>query len=128
LQAGISPALVVCSPARRARETLELVSEALPDRLQVRIGEWIYGETADGLLRHLRMLPEFAASVMLVGHNPSVQELALALSGTGDALDRVRVKFPTGAMATVSSGARSWKDLDRGGGELTAFVVPRELG
>ena len=61
-------------------------------------------------------------AVLVIGHNPTLHALALALTGRGDELDR----FPTGALATVALTA-PWAELGEGTGELEALVVPREL-
>jgi phosphohistidine phosphatase len=61
-------------------------------------------------------------AVLVIGHNPTLHALALALTGRGDALDR----FPTGALATVEL-AVPWTELGEGAGDLEGFVVPREL-
>ncbi len=67
--------------------------------------------------------------MLLIGHNPGLQDLALALAGGGDAesLTRLRAKMPTAALATLAAPATRWRDLRPGGAALVAFVVPREL-
>jgi phosphohistidine phosphatase len=89
----------------------------------------LYGAGDGSLLRRLHRLPDKADSVLLVGHNPGIQDLALALAGRGDAetLARLWAKMPTGALATVATPVTRWRDLRPRGGELVAFVVPREL-
>jgi len=125
---GIRPALILCSPARRARETLELVAEALPD-VHAQVEQELYGAGEEDLLLRLRKLPATATSVLLIGHNPALQGLAVALAGSGEreALARLRAKMPTGALATLQAPVSRWRDLRPGGAELLAFVVPREL-
>jgi len=125
---GIRPALILCSPARRARETLELVAEALPD-VHAQVEQELYGAGEEDLLLRLRKLPATASSVLLIGHNPALQGLAVALAGSGEreALARLRAKMPTGALATLQAPVSRWRDLRPGGAELLAFVVPREL-
>jgi phosphohistidine phosphatase len=112
--------LVLCSSARRTRETVDLV--APPGEIRVEPG--LYGASADQLLDRLRHVPEEVPSVMLVGHNPAIHELAIDLAGPGtDLADR---KFPTGALATFSF-AGAWAALEPGRATLEGFVVPREL-
>jgi phosphohistidine phosphatase len=67
--------------------------------------------------------------VLLVGHNPGLQDLALALAGGGDSetLARLRAKMPTGALAPLAARAPRWRDRRPRGAELVAFVVPRGL-
>src|ERR671923_1158092 len=93
----ISPALVLCSPARRTRETLEAVSPSG----EVRIEDELYGASEAELLERLRRVPEAIESVMLIGHNPAIEELALGLASRGERLEDVERKFPTGALATL---------------------------
>ena len=125
---GIRPALVLCSSSRRTRQTLELVAAALPD-VPRQVEADLYRADAGSLLRRLQQLPDTAGSVLLVGHNPGLQDLALALAGGGDSetLARLRAKTPTGALATLAAPVTRWRDLRPRGAELVAFVVPRGL-
>jgi phosphohistidine phosphatase len=67
------------------------------------------------------------ASVMMIGHNPALQDLALALPSTGAELERLQAKFPTAALATLVVPRASWSGLAPGDAQLAAYVVPREL-
>jgi len=122
---GIAPSLVLCSSARRTRETLERVIPAL-DASDVSMEDGLYGASSGGLLERLREVPEDIESVMLVGHQPAIQELALDLAGDGAELARVRAKFPTAALATLLF-AGEWSELAPGSAELVAYVKPKEL-
>jgi phosphohistidine phosphatase len=114
-------ALVLCSSARRARETVELVDP--PGEIQVE--REIYDASADQLLERLRGLSSDVEVAMLVGHNPAIQELAIALTrGTDDLAGR---KFPTGALAMLSL-AGPWQTLSPEQTELVAFITPKQLG
>jgi phosphohistidine phosphatase len=119
---GISPSLVLCSSARRTRETLERVEPGG----DVRVERELYGASASELLDRLRRVPDEIQSVMLIGHNPAVQELALKLAADGDRLADVERKFPTCALATLSVRGR-WGELEAGAAELVAFVRPKDL-
>ncbi|HEY2161844.1 MAG TPA: histidine phosphatase family protein [Solirubrobacteraceae bacterium] len=121
----IHPALILCSSARRARETLE---RTVPVPAEVQIDRGLYGATADELIERLRHVPATTRSVMVIGHNPALHALAWTLaapSPTGRAagLDALREKFPTGALATLTMTC-SWHGLGRGCAELTGFVRP----
>src|SRR5207244_4193191 len=121
---SIRPALVLCSSAVRARETLDGVAPTG----EVRIEPELYGATWDELLDRLRRVPGGVGSTMLIGHNPAIQSLAVRLAGGGDpALARVERKFPTGALATLEF-ARDWDGLRPGSAELVSFVRPKQLG
>jgi len=124
-RARIGPVLVLCSSARRTRETLERVMPAL-DPVEVRIERQLYGASSEDLLQRLRELPDEAESVMVLGHQPAIQELALHLAGEGSELDRVRAKFPTAALATLAF-AGEWSELGHRSAELIAYVKPKQL-
>jgi phosphohistidine phosphatase len=119
---GIEPALVLCSSARRTRETLEGVN---PGGRQL-IEPGLYGAGASEILAMLQRLPEDVRSAMVIGHNPAMQMIVLRLAAGRTQLDAVREKFPTGALATLTFEA-PWNELVPGAAELTAFVRPRDL-
>ena len=124
---GIGPELVLCSTARRARETFEGIAPALGDDVEVRFEAELCGASGDELLARLRTIPEAIESALLIGHNPSIQTLALRLAGSGDELERVRSKYPTGALATLTFPG-GWDELEPGAAELVGFVRPKDLG
>jgi phosphohistidine phosphatase len=119
----IKPTVVLCSSARRAQETVERIVAALGDS-EVVIEPGLYHASAGDLLARLRALPESSPSVMLVGHNPAMQELALALAGSGR--EAVEGKYPTAGLATFRFGG-GWSELEYGSAELSAFVTPKGL-
>jgi len=121
----VEPDLVLCSPALRTRQTLELLRPALPEGAEVAVEDGLYGAPADDLLRRLHDLPEGAGRVLVIGHNPGLQELAarLAPPGQRDRLDH----FPTAALAVFALQHGGWTDLDERPAELVALVVPRDL-
>jgi len=121
--------LVLCSSATRARQTLEGVLPALAGPLDIRIGPEWYTASAGDLLADLRGRDEQTRSVLVVGHNPALEELAELLAGDGEpqALEQLRRKFPTGAFATLTSG-RAWRDLGRGAAYLESLFLPEVSG
>ena len=127
-ESGVRPALVLCSTAARARETLDGVVRSLGDDVEVWHERDLYGASAHELLDRLRRLPPAVPSVMVVGHNPGMEDLALDILGGGDqgSLTRLHAKFPTGALATLLVPGE-WKSLAPGQATLTAYVVPRDL-
>lgn len=128
--AGQIPDRVVCSTARRARETWQLAAAELGATPRVSFDQRVYGAAADGLLDLARETAPGARALLIVGHDPALQELTLALASTragdADALERVRFKFPTAAIAVLEFTG-TWQGLGPGQAQLTAFVVPREL-
>jgi phosphohistidine phosphatase len=64
---------------------------------------------------------------MLIGHNPAIEELAVRLCARGDRLDRLTQKYPTGGLAEIELPPGAWREVEGRQGELTRFVIPREL-
>jgi len=125
---GIEPELVLCSPAERTRETLELMRPALGAGSTVRLETELYAASSAELLERLRVVPEAVASVMLIGHNPGLQDLALALASAGAGLEQLEAKFPTAALATLTLATTTWSRLSEADAVLDAYVVPKRLG
>jgi phosphohistidine phosphatase len=123
----VVPALVLCSSARRTRETLERIAPALGEHVRVQIERELYAAPEHGLLERVRAVEDGVESVMLIGHNPGVEQLALRLAASGASLAAVRRKYPTGALATLEFAGR-WRELGPGSAELTDFVTPKQLG
>jgi phosphohistidine phosphatase len=123
LPAGVE--LVLCSTAVRTRQTLDLVAPDLGDP-QVEYDDAIYGASAGGLMERLRSVPADVESVLVIGHNPAMHDLALELASTGARLPKLATKFPTCAVATLAM-AGPWSALEDGDAELTAFVIPKQL-
>lgn len=124
--AAVRPDLVLCSPALRARQTLEHVRASLGGA-EVVIDPELYAFDARPLLARLRKVPDAVASVMMVGHNPALHELATLLARSGDGRSDLVTKYPTGALAELELAVASWSAIDAGGGVLTRFVTPRTL-
>jgi phosphohistidine phosphatase len=125
---GIEPKLVLCSSALRARQTLARVLPSLGTALEVRIEPALYTFDAAVLLDRLSQVSADVASALLVGHNPAIQELALVVADRGERLDDLSRKYPTAGLAEIDFRSRSWSALADRPGELTRFVMPRELG
>jgi phosphohistidine phosphatase len=124
---GIRPSLVVCSSARRARETLAVVLPSLGPELTIRIDPDLYTFNGARLLEVVLGLPDACTDAMLVGHNPAIEDLATALAREGAPLPALRAKYPTGALACVEIDGPAWADAAPGRARLTSFVVPRDL-
>src|SRR5438067_4996136 len=134
--AGLVPDLVLCSTARRARETWQFAQTGLAATPPVSFEDSIYGEDSRGLLALIREVPPATGTLLLIGHNPAIEDLALILvsrpgaagpqaASPGD-LERMRAKFPTAAIAVLQP-AGTWRTLAPGRARLTAFVTPRDL-
>lgn len=124
---GRVPDSVSCSTARRARETWRLASGQLyRPRPPTDHDDRLYAASADDLLRVVAETRDDVTTLLLVGHDPGIQELTLHLTGAavGDALARTTAKFPTSAIAVLAV-PRPWHRIRPGSGLLIDFVVPR---
>jgi phosphohistidine phosphatase len=122
----LGPALVLCSSAVRARQTLDGVTGELGASPEVRIESELYEASPRGLLERLRRIDDEVPSAMLVGHNPAMERLALDLASGGPDLADLARKYPTGALAVLAFEG-PWGDLDADGARLAGFVKPRDL-
>ncbi len=117
---AVRPELVLCSTALRARSTIDRIVDGLGSP-EVLFEGGLYQATPVELLERLRRVPDRIETLLVVGHNPELQELAGLVAPPGpDAL-------PTGALAELALGIEDWADLAPACGELTRLVVPRSL-
>jgi phosphohistidine phosphatase len=123
---GIVPDLVLCSSAQRTRETLEGIASAFGSAVETEIEDDLYAASSSRLLERLRAVDDGVESVLMIGHNPGIEELAISLAAAGDKLDAMKRKYPTAALATLRFDG-SWKELEPGRTELTDFVTPKGL-
>jgi phosphohistidine phosphatase len=123
------PGLVLCSTATRTRETLQLVRPFIGKDVPVVHDDRLYLAEAATLLERVRATDDGVATLMLVGHNPGLEDLAGRLAGGGehDALDALAHKMPTAGLAVLRFDVAGWKRVAARGGRLDAFVAPRSL-
>lgn len=124
----IAPSLVLCSDAARTRETLDLVLPALKPAPETVYEETLYLADAKQLLQRLRRIPDSVRSVMLVAHNPGLQELAVTLSDqpTGPLMARLTTDFPTAALVRFEINL-PWSVLERGSARVMTILAPTAL-
>jgi phosphohistidine phosphatase len=127
---GPRPDLILCSTAMRTRQTLapllkRLGSPAPPISLE----NGLYLASEGALLARLQAVADDVPTVLLIGHNDGIGQLAaeLADNGPSEALSALREKFPTGALAVLRVPDGPWSDLKVGAARLLAFVRPRDL-
>jgi phosphohistidine phosphatase len=133
--AGCVPDHVLCSTAMRARQTWQLAETGLGTSPPVTFERRVYQASAAELLDLIHLVPSTVWTLLVVGHDPAVQDLALTLAvaaagaGTGTApsqtLDRMRAKFPTTAIAILEFTG-PWSRLGPGQARLASFVTPRD--
>ncbi len=121
---------IVSSPAVRCTETLDGFWEGYGEILHPNWDRRIYLASGATLLDVLHDQDDGDAHILMCGHNPGMEDLALMLvpDAKGDALrDEIEAKFPTAAMAELQFAVGRWADVKEGGGALTRFVRPRDL-
>lgn len=121
------PQRVLCSPARRTRQTWELVANELAASPPVTYDPRLYDADTTALRQAISDCPQRVTTLLLIGHCPGVQDLTLYLAGAksdGDAVERARTKFPTSGIAVLAIPGR-WSELAPNIGRLTDFAVPR---
>jgi phosphohistidine phosphatase len=128
-ESDLIPAHILSSGARRARETCELVVQALGVEIDIDVTDDLYHASPGSILSLTHQLSDELGMVLLVGHNPTFEVLAELLAGTADesARDTMLRKFPTGALAILDFPVRRWSDLRFGEGHLRGFVRPKDL-
>jgi len=124
---GYVPDAVVCSPARRAQQTWELLAPELGGSPSVTFEPRAYDANALTLLDLARELPSSDRAALLIGHNPAISELvgALAEPQTDDGESR-EIRFPTAAVAVLEFTG-GWSDLSPGQAHMVDFAVPADL-
>jgi phosphohistidine phosphatase len=127
---ALVPDVVLCSPARRAMQTWEIAAKQVSSPPATRVEPDIYN-FGDGqmLLQCLRTGAGKARSILIVGHNPSIENLANMLVGQGDSKLRAQMseKYPTATLAVITFSIDDWKALTEGTGTLQRFVRPKDL-
>jgi phosphohistidine phosphatase len=126
---GIDPELVLCSSARRTRDTLDLVLPELRVEPKVVYEDALYHARPETMLEMLHNIQPGANRVMLVGHNPEIQAFAIDLVGAGPKhfRDRLLTKFPTAGLAVINFAAGLWKSVTVNSGTLNLFLSPKDL-
>lgn len=127
-EAGYRPDHVVCSTALRTRQTWELARDELDVDPTTEFEPRVYGATVRELLEVIGSAPASAGTLLVVGHNPGLEYLALTLAGDApsDERDRMHRKFPTAAVA-VFEWSGDWDQAAAGTARLVRFVTPHDL-
>ena len=126
---GLAPDLVLCSPAKRARDTWKITAGQLQSAPRLVVDENIYDFGNGGrVLGAIRAQGAAVPTLLVVGHNPSLERLSQRLAASGDRKLRKRLeqKYPTAALAHIQFDAASWPEM-ADGGELLRFIRPRDI-
>jgi phosphohistidine phosphatase len=127
VEADCLPDLALCSTAVRARQTWELASAQWGTPPPVRSDPRLYAADVTELMGAVHEVSPEVETLLLIGHNPGLEDLVLELAGDSldDALDEVRTKFPTSAIAVLAWHGTSWQALAPGTALLTGLIVAR---
>jgi len=122
--AGLTPDLIFSSPAKRAAETAESVAEASgAGGGALRFVDGFYGCSVGAYSAEIRRAPDSAGVLLLVGHNPTMEEAVSSFAAEG----RLSLDFPTCALACLDIPYGAWSDFAPGTSSLRFFIVPKAL-
>ena len=123
------PDVLIHSGAARAKETAEIFAAAWQGKVELQEDAGLYDASVTTLLARTRALADAHKRVGLVGHNPSLGELATALIGSGaePEMRRLAAKYPTGAVAVLDFSIERWDDVERNAALLALYLTPAEL-
>lgn len=127
LREGWRPDLVLCSSAARTRETIAVAMQTLPMPALL-TEDGLYLASAEALRRRIAQVPDGCARLMIVAHNPGIEDLARALDRSGaEEGTGPHEKYPTAGCAWFRSEAASWKRVFDGELDLVTFMTPARL-
>jgi len=123
------PQRVLCSTSLRTRQTLALAAEAWPASIEIEYLSGLYHAGSAGLEQIVGRHGAEAQTLMLVGHQPGIQEFALDLISQSEraAQARLEAKFPTAALAVIEFRLDDWRDFSGASGRLIRYIRPRDL-
>lgn len=126
---ALLPDRVLCSTARRTRDTFAGLLPFLAQELEVRFTRDLYDAREEDYLDVIRAGGGSARSLLVIGHNPALQELALDLIAAGNPalVEEIGNAYPTAGLTIIDFADRSWEDLRPKTGRIVAFFRPREL-
>lgn len=126
---GIGFDHVLASPARRVRETIDRLAGGYGALPEIRFEDGLYGAGERQLLDLVRAMPGDFRTPLIVGHNPGLHSLLLALTSDDEAglRRRITAKFPTAAFAAIALPGAPWSTIAPGAGRLSELILPREL-
>ncbi len=126
---ALRPDQVLVSPAARTRETWRQIAAALRTAPEPAFDARLYNATAQTLLSVVKQTPDESRTVLVLGHNPGLHELAMLLTATGeiDTRERLRENLPTAGLAVIDFALDAWAKLHARAGRLERFVSPRSI-
>ena len=126
---ALIPERVLCSPARRTRETWAGIAAQWPAEAEIVFEERLYAATPQAVLSIVRAQDDATRTLLVIGHNPGLQETAELLIAAGDVelRERLREKFPTAALAVIDFAVDRWGRVHDRSGRLDRYVIPRSI-
>jgi phosphohistidine phosphatase len=126
---GMTFDAVIASPAMRVVETLRDLGEGYGRPLEPRHDQDLYLASPAVILERVQRTDDQVDRLLLVGHNPGMEQLAILLAGSdrSGCLPEIKVKYPTAAVAVIEFEVDRWADVKKGGGALVRFIRPRDL-
>jgi phosphohistidine phosphatase len=126
---GLMPTLALVSPSQRTRETWELFAAAFDPPPRHRFEPRLYSAPVERLLQLACATSETVQTLLMIGHNPGLEDAARVLIGAGDtdALIRFGGSMPTSSLALIEL-AGDWASIAPRTGRLEVFVTPKSLG
>jgi phosphohistidine phosphatase len=120
---------VIASPAVRVVETLRDVGDGYGHTLTPSHDPDLYLASPATLLERVQQVDDRVERLLVVGHNPGLEQLTLLLAGSGEdgLIGAVAEKYPTAAVAVIRFEVEHWADVREGGGTLERFIRPRDL-
>lgn len=125
---GLAAERIISSPSARTMETLTQISSGYGARMPVDYQPDLYLASTETLLAHVRATDDDCGSLLIVGHYPGLQQLALLLGADGPLRAEIVEKYPTGALAEIALPVERWAEVGEGVGRITRFLRPRDLG
>jgi phosphohistidine phosphatase len=125
---SVRPDLILCSPSVRTRQTLALAQALAWDiPPETRFEKKVYEATVQTLVKLVKEAPDGLGHVMIVGHNPGLQNLAVALAEPGPDRELLMQKLSTASVVSFAFDQKRWKDLKPGSGRVVLFITPNTL-
>jgi phosphohistidine phosphatase len=126
---GLLPDRICSSTSLRTRQTLAILTQQWPGEVETQFDRALYLAEPDTLLAEVKRAPKGTGHLMLLGHNPGMEQFAAALlaNGPSNAIAAMTRKYPTAGLAVFALATETWSKTELGSARLLQFVTPRIL-
>ncbi|MEL6288987.1 MAG: histidine phosphatase family protein [Pseudomonadota bacterium] len=122
------PDRILCSTAKRTRQTAELLTETWPGKYPITVSRKLYLAGAESFVEVIRKRGGANKRLLVIGHNPDITDVALAALRKGRKKARQEIgKFPTGSLACLTFPSDAWRDIEPGTATFVAFITPKQI-